>query len=347
MNMKGKFLISTTNNIEGTPIKKYIGAICSNIVIGTNVFSDFAASFTDFFGGRSDSYKKKLEIIYDEASKELKQKALNIGANCIIGFKVDFDEISGKDKSMFMVSVSGTACVIDCPEDEIYTDYKAEFVSRFDLEKEIYRRTIVDSINSNISLSHEWVDFLLENPQTEIISKLLERYSSCHASLPFAEETKDLERVLLAYPKDEIIPIIYSCNLSKHQAYIDIIQKGNLFDAKSILELLDINLHVAIILLETAPDYYTKTDLEYMKQIVDKLDNLPNTGTVELSKGGLLGKAQMKFICENGHRSLAESEYCENPNCGINIKGLSKPEVNKINKFKTKIDILSTLLSNI
>lgn len=48
MNMKSKFLISTTNNIEGTPIKRYIGALCSNIVIGTNVFSDFAASFTDF-----------------------------------------------------------------------------------------------------------------------------------------------------------------------------------------------------------------------------------------------------------------------------------------------------------
>lgn len=46
--MKSKFLISTTNNIEGTPIKRYIGALCSNIVIGTNVFSDFAASFTDF-----------------------------------------------------------------------------------------------------------------------------------------------------------------------------------------------------------------------------------------------------------------------------------------------------------
>lgn len=57
--MKSKFLISTTNNIEGTPIKRYIGALCSNIVIGTNVFSDFAASFTDFFGGRSDSYKRK------------------------------------------------------------------------------------------------------------------------------------------------------------------------------------------------------------------------------------------------------------------------------------------------
>ena len=105
--------MSTTNTIEGCPIKKYIDTICSNIVIGTNIFSDFAASFTDFFGGRSDSYRRKLEIIYSEASKALKQKALNMGANAIVGFKVDFDEISGKDKSMFMVSVSGTACIVE------------------------------------------------------------------------------------------------------------------------------------------------------------------------------------------------------------------------------------------
>mgnify|MGYP000373425860 CR=1 FL=1 len=89
-------------------------------MIGTNIFSDFAASFTDFFGGRSDSYRRKLEIIYGEASKALKQKALNLGANAnLLVSEVDFDEISGKDKSMFMVSVSGTACIIEMNNKEL------------------------------------------------------------------------------------------------------------------------------------------------------------------------------------------------------------------------------------
>ncbi len=47
--MRNEFIMSTTNTIEGCPIKKYIDTICSNIVIGTNIFSDFAASFTDFW----------------------------------------------------------------------------------------------------------------------------------------------------------------------------------------------------------------------------------------------------------------------------------------------------------
>ena len=170
--MKSTFMISTTNNIEGCPIKKYIDVICSNIVIGTNIFSDFAASFTDFFGGRSDSYKRKLEIIYNEASKELKQKALTVGANAIIGFKVDFDEISGKDKSMFMVSAMGTACVIDYKEESPSVIKTNEIISQFDIDKEINRRHIISKINKDVAITDEWVEFLLENPHIEIIDKI-------------------------------------------------------------------------------------------------------------------------------------------------------------------------------
>ena len=56
--MEGKFIVSTTENIENGIIKQYIDVICSNIVVGTNIFSDITASFSDFFGGKSNSYKK-------------------------------------------------------------------------------------------------------------------------------------------------------------------------------------------------------------------------------------------------------------------------------------------------
>ena len=69
--MKSNIIVTTTNSIEGCCIMKYLKTICSNIVIGTNVFSDIAASFTDFFGGRSDTYRRKLDIIYEEALKDI------------------------------------------------------------------------------------------------------------------------------------------------------------------------------------------------------------------------------------------------------------------------------------
>lgn len=49
--MKDRFIISTTERIENGIIRQYIDVICSNIVVGTNIFSDFAASFSDFFWG--------------------------------------------------------------------------------------------------------------------------------------------------------------------------------------------------------------------------------------------------------------------------------------------------------
>jgi uncharacterized protein YbjQ (UPF0145 family) len=45
-------------------IEKYFDLISTNVVLGTNVFSDLGASFSDFFGGTSDIYQNKLEKIY-------------------------------------------------------------------------------------------------------------------------------------------------------------------------------------------------------------------------------------------------------------------------------------------
>lgn len=52
-------IITSTESIAHFQISEYVGIICSNIVMGTNVFSDIAASFTDFFGGHSSSYQNK------------------------------------------------------------------------------------------------------------------------------------------------------------------------------------------------------------------------------------------------------------------------------------------------
>lgn len=344
--MKNSFLISTTHTIEGCPIKKYIGAICSNVVIGTNVFSDFAASFTDFFGGRSDSYKRKLGVIYEEASKELKQKAINIGANCIVGFKVDFDEISGKDKSMFMISVSGTACIIDYL-DSNEKEFKSGTVSQADLDKEIYRRFVISNINNNIMLQDEWIEFLLENPQIELIPKLLERHSYYYADTYVnGDEVEKLEKVLLVFSKENIISFLYSDELLKHKSYREIIKKGNYFDAKSVLSLVDVDKHLVIDLLDAKSDYYTQGDLTFMEQIVDELEKLPNTGKIETVKGGVFARDNgEKFICENGHKNRLDIEFCEKSNCGINIKGLTKNEVDRISVFKNTVEVLKKLIN--
>lgn len=116
-------IITTTNSLEGYSVRRYISVVNANVVIGTNIFSDIVASLTDVFGGRSDSYKSKLTNIYDEVMKELTDKASSCQADAILGLHIDFDEISGGGKSMFMVSASGTAVKLEKNTEDRYVMY--------------------------------------------------------------------------------------------------------------------------------------------------------------------------------------------------------------------------------
>ncbi|MFI3314249.1 MAG: YbjQ family protein [Rikenellaceae bacterium] len=105
-------IITTTPSIEGHQITKYHGVIIGETVMGANVFRDFMASMRDFFGGRSRSYEEVLTLAKDESMRELEKRALQIGANAVVGVKMDFEAL-GQKNGMMMVVVSGTAVTIE------------------------------------------------------------------------------------------------------------------------------------------------------------------------------------------------------------------------------------------
>ncbi|GAM59224.1 hypothetical protein JCM19231_2319 [Vibrio ishigakensis] len=79
--------------------------------MGANVFKDMFAGIRDFVGGRSGTYEKELEKAREYALQELQNKALELGANAVVGIDIDY-EVLGKDNGMLMVSASGTAVTI-------------------------------------------------------------------------------------------------------------------------------------------------------------------------------------------------------------------------------------------
>lgn len=113
-------IIVNTERITHYSIKEYRGMVTASQVVGANMFADFFASFTDVVGGTSGAYRDKLEILYEDVIDQLSQNAEEIGANAIVGFRIEFDEISGKGKSMFMVTCIGTAVTIEPDRYEIY-----------------------------------------------------------------------------------------------------------------------------------------------------------------------------------------------------------------------------------
>ncbi len=101
-------IITTTNNIEGRPVKEYLGLVNGEVINGINFIKDFAAGLTNFFGGRSVSYENELIDARTRAIEEMKAAAAKMGADAVIGVDIDF-EVLGADGSMLMVVATGTA----------------------------------------------------------------------------------------------------------------------------------------------------------------------------------------------------------------------------------------------
>lgn len=122
------FIITTTNSVDNYEVKEYLGVVNANFVAGTNFINDFFASMSDFFGGTSGTYKSEMDRLYERAKCAIETEAINKGANAILGYKIDFDEISGNGKSMFMISVSGTAVKL----------VKRTIQDRYEIYKKLY-----------------------------------------------------------------------------------------------------------------------------------------------------------------------------------------------------------------
>ncbi len=101
-------IITTTNSIEGKEISEYIGIVYGEVISGVNFLKDLGAGLRDIFGGRSAGYEEELIHARTEAIEEMKTRAQNVGADAIVGCKMDY-EVLGQSGSMLMVTISGTA----------------------------------------------------------------------------------------------------------------------------------------------------------------------------------------------------------------------------------------------
>ena len=101
-------ILSTTNNIEGTPVKNYLGIVTGETIIGANIVKDVFASIRDIVGGRSGSYEKVLREAKNTALKEMTENAKRLNADAILGVELDYETV-GNRGGMLMVTASGTA----------------------------------------------------------------------------------------------------------------------------------------------------------------------------------------------------------------------------------------------
>ena len=102
-------IITTTQIVEGYQIVEYKSIVFGEVVAGVDVVKDIAAGLRNFFGGRSRAYEGELSEAREEALQEMEERATKIGANAVVGVKMDYEYMDG----MIMVTCSGTAVVIE------------------------------------------------------------------------------------------------------------------------------------------------------------------------------------------------------------------------------------------
>ena len=101
-------IITTTNTIEGRPVRSYLGIVTGEAIIGANIFKDIMATVRDVVGGRSKAYEEALQSAREEALREMSHDASARGADAVLAVDLDY-EVLGSANGMLMVTASGTA----------------------------------------------------------------------------------------------------------------------------------------------------------------------------------------------------------------------------------------------
>lgn len=349
-------LVTTTPSLDGYKVTEYCGILSAHVVTGTSVLSDVFASFSDFFGGRSRSYQKELDAIHEEAVGILKEKAARIRANCLLGLRIDHDQISSKNVAMFMVTATATAAIIEAHGDQdvhaltTSTRLSAEELIRLARRQKIIEKAEagqlkldeIKGVGNKAEIDEElWTsicdDQIHEAGQVvlDVARKALGTSAEKIASGVDADTLLAWCRRYFEFlPDDECKQLLYPAAVNGEardfEFALEILRARNLLDLGAAAEMLQHEAFgvqkraLAILLLHKA--VYTKEDAGYLQAIHDLiLAGFPKRGGVMQVKGMLSSKHQLKWQCECGAKVGMKESTC--PECFRDTYGFNTAEV--------------------
>jgi uncharacterized protein YbjQ (UPF0145 family) len=353
-------LVLTTSSVDGLKVKKYLKPVSAHVVAGTNLFSDFFASFSDVFGGRSGTYQKQLTSLYNEAIERIKYAAYEIGANCIVGLNIDLDEISGKGKSMFMLTAVGTAVILEKEVTEkstlLESNEKLENVGVDKINLLRSKKGIIEKAKSyNLTLNDDTWEFITANQVDEVFPYLLKKYSEVVAYQQTSPESSEKFYKLLisfidALSEQKKLELLYNSIKGQNDQMAlklsGMIKELNLFDYNRSIELLksdnfQTQKHAVRIVTYDKP-FYNKQDLKDLQVIQEFLQTtFVERGKRLMKKQLLSSKEKEVWTCECSKTNDIDT-YCSG--CDQDIYGFKQTEVNALTArdfIGQKIELIS------
>jgi len=356
------FVVSTTSTLEGYEIDRYLGIVSAQVVAGTDVFTDIVASFSDFFGGRSGVYKRELSAIGKEALEELRGKCDRLGANALVGVRIDHDEISGKGKAMLMVTASGTAVVASpTRKDEINIrqlsdggpdhsqTHVAAGVDRDALAVLLQREMLLRATAAGKrKLDDESWSFLIQHRVSEAASHILRALQDSHVyERGYHATEEELERYVKYFsviPEEPAAAALYETIAQETSAHwvddlLEIIDAVGLVEYNRVYAMLqsrdrDEQL-LGVRLLKCSKKTYTATDVALMEKCCEQVERL-FPSSAEVSSG-----QKKVWICECGKKNDVDEPYCTK--CGRSKRGVRQSEA-PIDQILGEVDLQISVL---
>lgn len=336
--MERSFLMTTAPSVEGSSVEQYFGVVATNVVAGTGAFADIAASFSDFFGGRSNAYKKQLESIREEAMNELESKARALGANALISLSIDNDQVSGKNTQMLMISITATAVRLS------NVSVTATSGSNNNEEKltpsQVEHRFKVEKLRSNAEelrpyqIFRDYKELFQAGPSVDVALITLKRIlmpQNIRAE-DRAENIEKLGSYLTGFSADQQKAVIYGDHAMYagverlHELLLKALGKLPVFDFDEIKQLMNHDdtqiASAALIFCRTEKLAYEPSDIEDLEKLIQLAQNrFAKVRELEDVKKVFKGDARI-WQCKKGHKNNEDTEFCSE--CGLSQRDLPK-----------------------
>jgi len=105
------FLIVTTPTVPGYKIKQVLGLVTGLTPRTRGVLGKFIAGFQSMLGGEVTAFTSEIEKARWEAIDRAKSKAVELGANAIIGMDIETSDL-GLQSGIVLFSATGTAVIL-------------------------------------------------------------------------------------------------------------------------------------------------------------------------------------------------------------------------------------------
>jgi uncharacterized protein YbjQ (UPF0145 family) len=106
------FIITTTPTVSGYRIKKVLGVVTGLTPRTRGVLGKFVAGIQSMLGGEVTAFTTELEKARVEAIQRVKSKALDLGANAIVGLDLETSDL-GLQAGVVVISATGTAVMLE------------------------------------------------------------------------------------------------------------------------------------------------------------------------------------------------------------------------------------------